>query len=51
LMLRHLGEDAAAKRIDDALASVFKEGKVMTYDLGGKAKMSEFTDYLISKML
>jgi isocitrate dehydrogenase (NAD+) len=51
LMLKYLGEKEAAKKIDDALAAVFKEGKVATYDLGGKAKMSEFTDYLISKMV
>ena len=50
LMLRHLKEDAAADRIEDALTQVFREGRVLTYDLGGKAKCSEFTDYVISKM-
>lgn len=50
LMLRHLKEDAAADRIENALKEVYKESKVLTYDMGGRAKGSEFTDYLISKM-
>ena len=50
MMLRHLKEDAAADRIEDAITRAFKEGKHLTYDLGGKAKCSEFTDYVISKM-
>ncbi|MEA3254750.1 MAG: isocitrate/isopropylmalate dehydrogenase family protein [Candidatus Altiarchaeota archaeon] len=50
LMLRHLGEVEAADRIENALAEVFSEGRVLTYDLGGSAKTSEFTDYVISKL-
>jgi len=50
LMLRHLKEDKAADSIEKALTDVFREGKVLTYDLGGKAKGSEFTEYVISKM-
>ncbi len=33
LMLEHLGEADAAKRLDDAVASVIKEGKDVTYDM------------------
>ena len=50
LMLRHRKEDKAADSIEKALTDVFREGKVLTYDLGGKAKGSEFTEYVISKM-
>ncbi len=50
LMLRHLKEEKAADRIENALKEVFREGKVITYDLGGKASGSEFTDHLIKKM-
>lgn len=33
LMLRHIGEDSAAKKLEDAVASVIAEGKSVTYDL------------------
>ena len=33
LMLHHLGEHAAAKRVEDAIAAVIAEGKNVTYDL------------------
>ena len=33
LMLEHLGETAAAKRLEDAVAAVIKEGKDVTYDM------------------
>lgn len=33
LMLRHLGERAAARRLESALAAVIAEGKNVTYDL------------------
>ena len=37
LLLEHLGEDAAARRMDEAIAAVVAEGKDVTYDLGGTA--------------
>ena len=40
LMLEHLGEDAAARRMEDAIAAVIAEGKEVTYDLGGSAGTS-----------
>lgn len=33
LMLRHLGETAAADKLEDAVSQVIKEGKNVTYDL------------------
>lgn len=50
LMLRHLGEKDSAEKIMDALRDVFSEGKVVTYDLGGNAKTSQFTSHLISRI-
>ena len=40
LLLEHLGEDAAARRMEDAIAAVIAEGKDVTYDLGGSAGTS-----------
>jgi isocitrate dehydrogenase (NAD+) len=48
LMLRHLGESAAADRIDDAVRSVIAAGKTLTGDLGGTASTAEFTDALVA---
>jgi isocitrate dehydrogenase (NAD+) len=48
LMLQHLGETEAAARIEDALHLVYREGKVLTRDLGGTASTSEFTAAVIS---
>jgi len=33
LMLKYIGEEEAAKRLDDAVAKVIKKGKSVTYDL------------------
>jgi isocitrate dehydrogenase (NAD+) len=33
LMLRHLGEKAAAAKLEQAVAAVIAEGKFVTYDL------------------
>lgn len=50
MMLRHLGEMEAAKRMEDALMEVFEEGKIRTKDLGGTAKTSEFASAIIEKL-
>ena len=44
LMLRHLGESESADRLQRAIIATFKEGKVMTRDLGGTATTREYTD-------
>jgi len=41
LMLDHLGEESAAERLEQAVAGVIREGKTVTYDLGGKAGTRE----------
>jgi isocitrate dehydrogenase (NAD+) len=50
LMLRHLGEAAAADRVEAALRAVIAEGRRTTYDLGGEAGTSEFADAIIETM-
>jgi isocitrate dehydrogenase (NAD+) len=50
LMLRHIGEAQAANRLEAAIAEVLKEGREVTYDLGGKAKTSQYADVIIAKM-
>ncbi len=44
LMLQHLGEDAAATRIMQALGRVLVDGRVKTRDLQGTATTSAFAD-------
>jgi isocitrate dehydrogenase (NAD+) len=46
LMLEHLGEDEAARRVEAALAYTMSETPVRTRDLGGTASTSEFTTAL-----
>jgi isocitrate dehydrogenase (NAD+) len=50
MMLDHLGERPAARRIEAALERVYREGKHATRDLGGKATTQEFTDAVISAL-
>jgi len=47
LMLRHLGEMEAAKRIEGALHLVYRQGKVLTRDVGGTASTAEFAAAVI----
>ena len=44
LMLRHLGEGAAADRLQKAIMAAFRQGDVLTRDLGGSATTRQFTD-------
>jgi isocitrate dehydrogenase (NAD+) len=50
LMLRHLGEWSAADRAGAALQKVYKEGRHVTRDIGGKASTQEFTDAVIEAL-
>ncbi|MCX5901754.1 MAG: isocitrate/isopropylmalate family dehydrogenase, partial [Proteobacteria bacterium] len=50
LMLHHIGEPHAANRLEAAIAEILKEGREVTYDLGGKAKTSQYADAIIAKM-
>ena len=50
LMLRHLGEQAAAERVETAIRGVIAEGRRVTYDLGGDAGTSGFADAVIERL-
>ncbi len=44
MMLTHLGEPAAAHKLQSAIESVYREGKWLTGDVGGTASTEEFTE-------
>jgi isocitrate dehydrogenase (NAD+) len=50
MMLKHLGEQSAAQRIETALEKVYREARHVTRDLGGKATTAEFTDAVINAL-
>jgi isocitrate dehydrogenase (NAD+) len=50
MMLHHLAERTAARRIENALDEVYREGKHTTQDVGGKAGTAEFTEAVISAL-
>jgi isocitrate dehydrogenase (NAD+) len=56
LMLRHLGEIAAAERIEEAVAGVIRDGKDVTYDLredrdpAKAATTTRMTDAIIDRL-
>ena len=50
LMLDYLGEKEAAQRLERAVATVIKEGKQVTYDLGGTAGTRETGQAIINKL-
>jgi isocitrate dehydrogenase (NAD+) len=49
MMLRHLGEDDAALRIEKAVEATLVKG-IKTYDLFGSAKTSEFADAVCAEL-
>ena len=49
-MLRYLGETKEAKRIFDAIESVMREGKDLTYDLGGRAGTRRMAAAIIKRL-
>jgi isocitrate dehydrogenase (NAD+) len=50
LMLDHLGERSAARRIEAALEKVYREGKNTTRDVGGTAGTNEFTGAVVAAL-
>lgn len=50
LMLKHIGEAAAAASVLAATAKVIETGKSVTYDLGGNASTSEMADAIIAEI-
>jgi len=50
LLLDHLGEAEASRRMYDAIAAVIGEGKDVTYDLGGDAGTSDMAAAIARKL-
>ena len=50
MMLIHLAEIGAARKLEAAIEKVYAEGKHLTGDVGGKAGTAEFTDSVIAAM-
>jgi isocitrate dehydrogenase (NAD+) len=51
MMLEHLGETEAARRLQSALTRVYREGRSLTRDIpGGQATTSEFTAAVIAAL-
>lgn len=50
MMLEHLGEAEAARKVEQAVIEVLKEGKVRTYDLGGRSSTSDVGDAVAEKI-
>ena len=49
-LLEHLGLNAQATAIENAIAATLKEGEHLTRDLGGTASTSEFTEAVIAHL-
>ncbi len=50
LMLKHIGEEKAAEKIENSIAKVLTDGKVLTGDLGGDATTTEITAEIIENL-
>ncbi|NUO64781.1 MAG: NAD-dependent isocitrate dehydrogenase [Gemmatimonadaceae bacterium] len=50
MMLDHIGDTARADRIRRAFATVIREGKTLTRDLGGTANTDQLTDAIIAAL-
>jgi 3-isopropylmalate dehydrogenase len=50
MMLDWLGETEKGERLEAAVASIIKEGKVRTYDMGGSATTLEMAEAIAAKL-
>jgi isocitrate dehydrogenase (NAD+) len=50
LMLRHLGEQPAAERLEAAVRDVIAEGRHTTYDIGGDTGTRGYADAIIERL-
>ena len=50
LMLRHLGQEGVADRIERALHQVYAERRYLTRDVGGTASTDGFTQAIIGAL-
>ncbi len=48
MMLTHLGETEASRKLHKAIQAVYAEGKTLTGDVGGKASTTQFTDSVVA---
>jgi isocitrate dehydrogenase (NAD+) len=51
MMLRHIGEEDAATAIEQSVFDMYREGDVLTPDVGGDATTSEFADALAERVV
>ncbi|MBA7649094.1 hypothetical protein ES703_56888 [subsurface metagenome] len=49
MMLDYLGEKELATRLDNAVATVIREGKVRTYDMGGTSRTLDVAREIVNK--
>ncbi len=50
LMLHHINEGETAERVQSAIEQVYREGKVLTRDVGGSAGTKAFADAVLEAM-
>jgi len=50
MMLEWLGEQESAHRLENAVATVIKEGNIKTYDMGGKATTIEMAEAIVERL-
>jgi isocitrate dehydrogenase (NAD+) len=50
MMLDHIGDNARAQRIRDAMYATLREGTTVTGDLGGTATTAEFANAIIARL-
>jgi isocitrate dehydrogenase (NAD+) len=50
MMLRHIGEEEAAGAIETSLFEMYRDGEVLTQDVGGDASTSEFASALADRV-
>jgi len=50
MMLDYLGESEAARKVEEVLIDVIREGKNVTPDLGGTSTTTQMAEYIASKL-
>ncbi|MFZ0880648.1 MAG: isocitrate/isopropylmalate family dehydrogenase, partial [Candidatus Acidiferrales bacterium] len=47
MMMRYLEEEEIASRVEKALHKVYRQGRVLTADVGGNATTAQFTEAVV----
>jgi isocitrate dehydrogenase (NAD+) len=50
LMLHHINESATAERVQAGIEQVYREGKILTRDVGGTSGTKAFADAVLQAM-